>query len=179
MSSSNKVCELVSFLNQSPTIVNLSKEQWKELNSNCSKWLNKVTTFSGEDAGSIVKRLGLILYRICMIFTALRKFEDGNISSEQTCTDIDFNTASKLFELYLQHSLFMYNNLPKQNGNTVFRSGNNKQNFFDALPSDFKRAEAVELGKSFYLSTRSVDNLLKELIGEYLTQNKFGNYLKI
>jgi hypothetical protein len=73
----------------------------------------------------------------------------------------------------------MFHNLPKQNNNAVFRSGDNKRKFFDALPPEFKRAEAIELGKKHKLSTRSVDNLLKELTGKYLSQPQYGCYAKL
>ncbi|MEI6122712.1 MAG: DUF3987 domain-containing protein [Bacteroidota bacterium] len=176
---SEQVYELVLFLGLSPTTIELSQDQWQKLNGICSKWLNEVTTFAGADAGSIVKRLGLVLYRICMIFTALRKWENKDSACNQTCTEIDFGTAVQLVELYQQHSLLMFHNLPKQNENSVFRSGDNKRKFFDALPNDFKRAEAIEIGKTFNLSTRSIDSLLKELAGKFLTQPQYGSYTKI
>jgi len=176
---SEQVFELIMFLNQSPASVELSQQQWQNLNSICSRWLNEVTTFAGDDAGSIVKRLGLVLFRMAMIFTALRKWENGDAADKVICTDTDFDTAVNLADLYLQHSLLMFHNLPKQNENGVFRSGDNKRKFFDALPSDFKRAEAIELGKKYKLATRSVDNLLKELTGKYLSQPQYGCYSKL
>jgi len=69
----------------------------------------------------------------------------------------------------------MFHNLPKQNENAVFRSGDNKRKFFDALPHDFKRAEAIELGNKYNLSTRSVDNLLKELTGKMKPDGTWRN----
>lgn len=72
----------------------------------------------------------------------------------------------------------MFHNLPKQNENAVFRLGNNKRKFFDALPNDFKRAEAIELGNKYNLSTRSVDNLHRDLTGKYLSQPQYGCYSK-
>jgi len=175
---SEQVYELILFLNQSPAEVELSQQQWQNLNITCSRWLQDVTTFAGDDAGSIVKRLGLVLYRIAMIFTALRKFENGDASEKVICTDQDFDSALKLADIFLQHSLLMFHNLPKQNENAVFRSGDNKRKFFNALRHDFKRAEAIELGNKYNLSTRSVDNLLKELTGKYLSQPQYGCYSK-
>jgi hypothetical protein len=175
---SAQVYELIPFLFQSPAIISLSEPQWKSLNAVCSRWLSEVTTFTGDDAGSIVKRLGLILFRMAMIFTAIRKYEDNNISDLVFCSDADFETALHLADLYLQHSLLMFNNLPKQGDNAVFRSGDNKRKFFDDLPADFKRAEAIELGKKHHLSARSVDNLLKELLGKYISQPRYGSYSK-
>ncbi len=175
---SEKVFEMITYLIQYPTYVELTKEQWGKLNETCSDMLTEVTTFIAEDAGSIVKRLGLILFRICMIFSALRKFELKNKSNSVYCTESDFEIALRLVQIYLQHTLLMYQNLPKQNDNYTFRFGDNKRKFFESLPSEFKRAEAIELAGQFNLSIRSVDKLLKELTGKYLSQPQYGIYKK-
>lgn len=61
----------------------------------------------------------------------------------------------------LLHNILMFNNLRKQQNNSAFQSGNGKRKFFEALPREFTRAEAVELGKQHKLSTRLVDDLLR------------------
>jgi hypothetical protein len=175
---SGNVHELVQYLNQSPTNVYLSDEQWQVLNNTCGQWLHEVTTFTSESAGSIVKRLGLILYRLAMIFSAMRKFESQSMATELICNDVDFHSALQLADLYLKHSLLMFHNLPKQEDSGLFRSGDNKKKFFDALPASFKRQEAIELAKSFNLSARSVDAMLKALLGSRLSQPNYGTYLK-
>ena len=172
------VHELVQYLNQSPTTIYLSDEQWQILNDTCGKWLLEVTTFTSESAGSIVKRLGLILYRLTMIFSAIRKFENQSNATELICNDVDFNSALQLADFYLKHSLLMFHNLPKQEDSGLFRSADNKKKFFDALPSSFKRQEAIELAKTFNLSPRSVDAMLKSLLGSRLSQPNYGTYLK-
>ncbi len=176
---SHDTWEMINFLQHYPTAIDLTRDQWGMLNAICGKWLYEVVTFAGDDAGSIVKRLGLILHRISMILTALRKVENGDTSANIQCSDIDFETAVQLADLYLKHSLLMFHNLPKQNDATLFKNGGNKRRFFDALPDTFKRAEAIELGIKFNLSTRSVDGLLKELNGHLLNQPQFGSYSKI
>ncbi len=175
---SEEVYNLVLFLNQSPTFVNLSEVQWDNLDTNCNLWLNHVSAFVGEDAGSIVKRLGLILYRIAIILTVLRKFQNLDYSADIVCYNNDFDIALRLASVYLEHSLLMFHNLPKQNTISTFRSGDNKLKFFNALPSEFKRSDAIEFGKNYNLSTRSVDNLLKELLKNHLSQPQYGFYIK-
>ncbi|MCB0777589.1 MAG: DUF3987 domain-containing protein, partial [Chitinophagaceae bacterium] len=87
------VFKMVLFLQREETIVELSASQWQQLNQSCKAWLNEVTMFTAEEAASIVKRLGLIMYRMAMLFTALRKFENGEVATILICTDEDFNTA--------------------------------------------------------------------------------------
>lgn len=173
------VFKMVLFLQREETIVELSASQWQQLNQSCKAWLNEVTMFTAEEAASIVKRLGLIMYRMAMLFTALRKFENGEVATILICTDEDFNTALRLAEIYLQHSILMFNNLPKQGETTQFKTGDGKRRFFDSLPQEFTRQQAVEAGKLFTLSARTVDDLLHNATGKALEKLKAGHYRKI
>jgi hypothetical protein len=113
-----------------------------------------------------------------MIFTAIRKFTDKDYRREVYCLDIDFETALTLTKVYLQHSIIMFNNLPKQGEQGPFKSGQNKKQFLDTLPINFQRKEAIELAKRFNIGERSVDTFLKVCLGTYLTQPKTGFYEK-
>jgi hypothetical protein len=174
-----KVFNMVQFLQREETNVTLTNQQWQQLNQTCEAWLNEVTMFTAEEAASIVKRLGLILYRMAMLFTALRKFENGEAASQVLCSDEDFSTALRLAEIYLHHSILMFNNLPKQSEATQFKTGDSKRKFFDALPSEFTRQQAVETGKQFQLSARTVDDILHNATGKALEKLKAGHYRKI
>ncbi|MBX2916989.1 MAG: DUF3987 domain-containing protein [Cyclobacteriaceae bacterium] len=176
---SGRVFNMVQFLQREETVIELSTEQWQQLNQHCEGWLNEVTMFTAEEAASIVKRLGLILYRMAMIFTSLRKFENGEAATRIVCTDEDFNTALRLAEIYLHHSILMFNNLPKQSESTQFKTGDSKRKFFEALPEEFTRQQAVEIGKQFQLSPRTVDDILHNATGKALEKLKAGHYRKI
>ena len=175
---SQRILEMVEFFEDEEMTLHLTDEQWEELNTEFKTFLEQVNTFVSEDALSVVKRLGLILYRFCMIFSALRKFENNSRNKEIYCSDVDFKTALALTKVYLEHSLMMFNNLPKQGEQGVFKSSKNKQMFFDALPDSFQRKEAVELGETFGMKVRSVDAFLQICIGKYLEQPKSGFYKK-
>ena len=176
---SGRVFNMVQFLQREETIIELTTEQWQQLNQHCEGWLTEVTMFTAEEAASIVKRLGLILYRMAMIFTSLRKFENGEATTRIVCTDEDFNTALRLAEIYLHHSILMFNNLPKQSEATQFKTGDSKRKFFEALPPEFTRQQAVEIGKQFQLSPRTVDDILHNATGKALEKLKAGHYRKI
>lgn len=176
---SKLVLKLVEFYERDEMILHLTDEQWDRFNPIFSSFLEQINTFVSEDALSIVKRLGLILYRFCMIFTAIRKFATNDYHKEIYCSDIDFETALTLTKTYIQHSVIMFTNLPKQGEQGPFKSGENKKKFFDALPNKFQRKEAIEIGKKFDIGERSVGNFLKSCLGKYLTQPKTGFYEKI
>ena len=176
---SKQVLKLVEFYERDELILHLTDEQWDRFNPIFSSFLEQINTFVSEDALSIVKRLGLILYRFCMIFTAIRKFASNDYHKEIYCSDIDFETALTLTKTYIQHSVIMFTNLPKQGEQGPFKSGENKKKFFDALPNKFQRKEAVEIGQKYDIGERSVGNFLKSCLGKYLTQPKTGFYEKV
>lgn len=176
---SNTVIEMNDFLSQCHTEVYLTSTQWQKLNTAFKDKLMNVVVFTSEEAASVVYRLGLILYRFCMIFTALRKFENGDCSSQVYCSDSDFEAAMILSDVYLEHSLLMFNNLPKQNETIQFLSGDAKRCFFKALHHEFTRKEAIEIGTKFKLSARTVDDVLKSATGVSLVRIKAGHYQRI
>jgi hypothetical protein len=94
------------------------------------------------------------------------------------CTDPDFDAALLIIQTYLQHSILMFNNLPKQNEAMSFISGDAKRRFFEALPIEFTRKEATQLGIQFKLAARTVDEILKTATGISLTKVKAGLYIK-
>jgi hypothetical protein len=169
----------IDFLEHSPTEILLSADQWDSLNSTFRSRLSEVTIFTGEDAASIVFRLGLITFRLCMIFSALRKVENAEMSDVMYCTHTDFNNALLITQTYLQHNILMFNNLPKQNDKMEFLSGDGKRKLFEALPDEFNRREAIETGKKFSLGTRTIDEMLKTSLGKTITKIKAGFYKKI
>ena len=175
---SKQVLKLVEFYERDEMILHLTDEQWDVFNPFFSSFLEQINTFVSEDALSIVKRLGIILYRFCMIFTAIRKFVTNDYHKEVYCLDNDFETALTLTKTYIQHSVIMFTNLPKQGEQGPFKSGENKKKFFDALPNKFQRKEAVEIGQKYDIGERSVGNFLKSCLGKYLTQPKTGFYEK-
>ena len=175
---SKLVLKLVEFYEKEELILHLTDEQWDRFNPIFSSFLEQINTFVSEDALSIVKRLGLILYRFCMIFTAIRKFATNDYHKEIYCSDIDFETALTLTKTYIQHSVIMFTNLPKQGEQGPFKSGENKKKFFDELPNKFQRKEAIEIGKKFNIGERSVGNFLKSCLGKYLEQPEYGFYRK-
>ncbi|WP_366182994.1 DUF3987 domain-containing protein [Flavobacterium ovatum] len=176
---SREVLKMVEFFEKDNMILHLTEEQWDRFNPLFSSFLHQVNTFVSDDALSVVKRLGIILYRLCMIFTAIRKFKNNQYEVEIFCSDVDFDTALTLVETYLEHSVIMFNNLPKQGDQGPFKSGEKKKQFFDALPIEFQRKQAVEIGITYKLSERTVDNLLKACLGSHLTQPDYGVYKKV
>ncbi|MGX1022868.1 DUF3987 domain-containing protein [Psychroflexus sp. MBR-150] len=179
-SLSKDVNEMVKFLDNSPTYITLSDKQWERFNPLFDEYLFRIYNLVSEDATSIIKRLGLIVYRFCMIFTALRKYDHQMLDPNLECTDEDFNNAIALADIYLEHSLIVYNSLPNNTSEITFTKSSPVFDFYKELPKKFQRKEAVELGKKINISERTIDNHLSKLEkARYLSKPKAGYYIKV
>jgi hypothetical protein len=179
---SQNVYKMVNFFDSRNTEIHLSQEQWIKLNTAFEEYLLQINAFVSSDAQSVVKRLGLILFRFCMVFTAIRKYQAQLEDTEVQCLDEDFDTAMLLIQVYLKHNILMFENLPKQvdsEESQPYKNGDNKLKFFEALPDKFSRQEAVVLGDTFGIKERTVGTILKSCLGKYLFQPDYGKYEKI
>lgn len=179
-SLSQLVLNGIDFLSIEPSEFSLTPDQWHKLNAAFSRYLKDVAVFNGDDATAVVFRLGLICFRIAMILSALRKCDDAELRPSIKCLDTDFDTALILSDTFLSHSILMYNNLPNQGNQMDFHNASKaKYDFFDKLPDDFTRQQAIEIGKSVNLSDRTIDDILKNALGIKLEKIKAGHYRKI
>lgn len=171
-----KVLHFVEYL-ESQNNINfiLTESQWVKLNAFGNKSLTTLTASVNENLASTSKRLAVILYRICMIITALRYFENGETPQEFICSDEDFEAAFLLIQVYEQHSVLMFNELPRESATT---SKTLKQ-FFDVLPAQFQRKEAISVAQKLGIKERTADEYLKKLLDcNWLDNSRYGWYAK-
>lgn len=176
---SEEVDLMAIILGRSQTRFHLTKSQWDLLNKKFGVWLDEVSNFVSEDASSTVKRLGLIVFRIAMVITAIRKYETGSLDQDITCEDTDFETAFTLAEVYKEHALLLFSYLPKSLESKVDL---NMKLLFEALPNEteFTRQQAVEIGQAINIKERTVGKYLGLLLkNKFLNQPvKYGPYRK-
>jgi len=177
-----EVSEMISFLETYPTDVDLTKRQWKKLNETFDKLLEETRHDFGDDATSLVKRLGLICFRLVMILSAVRKFEEKNKEHYLVCKDDDFEVAICLAKVYWDHALLIYDGLPSPKKTGYRFKTERVQLFFNALPDRFMRKEADAICSKFDMVPRTGARYLKELLEDgHLSQSanhKYGEYFK-
>ena len=172
------VMSFVEFLETQETIkFQLTQVQWDNLNAYGKECLNTLSTFVSEDLSSTSKRLGLILFRVAMILTALRYFDNAEINNSFTCSDEDFEIALQIVKVYQEHSVFMFKELPK-NATVTDKA---MKLFYDALPHKFRRKEAVQIAEEkFNIKSRSADTYLSKLVTfKWLSQARIGYFEKL
>lgn len=87
------------------------------------------------DLYGTINRLGLICFRLAMILTTIRHFENDTLSAEIVCTDEDFFTAIRLAAIAKNNAVAVYTRLPKPKFYAL-EDGNN----FLKKADDFERA---------------------------------------
>ena len=88
--------ELYKVLQASPELrFDLTQEQKQRFNAFFKEKQAQYISLQGIDIASIVRRSGLIAFRIAMILTVLRTMETGDISEQLMCTDQDFQNSLK------------------------------------------------------------------------------------
>jgi hypothetical protein len=151
-----------------------------ELNSNQqalqTKFFSELLSSNTEIADSI-KRLGLICFRMCMLFSVLRYYEQRSTTQMICCSDQDLLSALWICQMLANHAKLLSDSLPSSGSNEPL----NKREFWTDLPdkNEFQRLEAVKIGVQHRISERSVDNILKSWVKcNKLKKLKTGVYLK-
>ncbi|MBG8552578.1 DUF3987 domain-containing protein [Hymenobacter guriensis] len=96
-----------------PVVVQLTPGQWQQLNAAGTAWLAAAVAQTGEESGSVVKRLGLTAFRLALLLTLVRTFEYGEQPAQLTCEEADFTTALALADVYRAHALALFDRMPR------------------------------------------------------------------
>jgi len=110
---SKDVLEMIHFLEAHPATFDLTGAQWKLLRSTFQKIFEETYHDYGTGALGIVRRMELNCFRMAMILSAIRKFEEKDSGKELICKEDDFQAAILLAKNYLKHGLYAYEDLPE------------------------------------------------------------------
>ena len=145
---------LYKALNENPAIrFCLTDEQQDQFHTFFKQIQEKYLTLQGMDYMATIRRLGLIAFRIAMVFTSLRLLETGDFSEKQVCTDEDFQTAISMVRILVKHSSHVYSELPEDVKPTGKQ--NKKEQFLDQLPGKFSHNDFIALAKKLAIAERS------------------------
>lgn len=144
----------------------------------------KICQHCGENFIASVRRLGVIIFRIAMILSALRRMETGNFEDNLVCLDRDYDTAISIVDVFIEHNAKVFLNLPQSQalpGTAAKGSTRNRmhQEFFAALPDNFDRKTYLSTAVQVGLNQNSVDRLIRKWCEEGKLENiSHGKYSK-
>lgn len=166
---SKQISEMIDFYSQLNLTFKLNDDQGTRFTDFFNKNLTNLKTYyESGDIDGMVKRFGAITFRIMMLLSILRAYENRNQKIMFTtplsliCSEQDFQVALEMITVYIKHSEFVFNNLIK-NENMVVK-GLNKRDLIDLMPELFKRSEIMRKAKELSISERSADRIIKKLI---------------
>jgi len=83
------------------------------------EWKKEFQEYISEDLDGTVHRLGLICFRIALILTTLRNFDNKLlIANKMICQDIDFSIALQLISSIKQNSIKLFYQFPEEKTGT-------------------------------------------------------------
>ena len=174
-----KLLPLYQALEANPAIkFCVSPEQHAQFNVFFSQLQDKYVMIKGLDYMATIRRLGLIAYRMAMIFTTLRILETGDFSQKQVCRDEDFQAALSMVRVLVRHASHVYSELPVEV--TPLGKQNKKEQFLDKLPGKFNRKDYLQLAASLTIPPRTAEDYISTFCKKGLILNeKYGSYINL
>lgn len=123
---------------------------------------------------SNVKRHGVIFFRLCMILTVIRNYDQIKPSEIIYCNKIDFDIAYRITENLLHHAREV---LTMMGENSL---SSQDEELLKNLEKQFTRAQIQEIGKKMDIPERTIDEKLKQFMKlKYIKKQNRGNYQKL
>jgi len=172
-----RVERLYNYLNDEsqPIYFSLTKAQEPDFLKLFSEGHTEFHLNLGDESVASVRRLGVIMFRLCMILTAARLDTNAVRPTQITCSDQDYQTAKSIIKTLKKHTTKIFQNLQKDSHKNI-KLSDDKFKLFKALPeTEFKRKEGVEICLKMGLSESTLDRLFKT---EYIESAGYGKYKK-
>ena len=167
------------FLSGSSTEVIFTEEQWKEHTERFRTYLREVVAEDDDSPGAIVLRHGLMMSRIAMVLTALRKCEPQWNTSEWKCSDEDFHTAMQIVDVLLEHSLLLSTSMDDTAGRIrPVKAFFKLRPILRTMPREFTYSELMAAANEAGLPTASVKRYLLRLVYYQIVEKEDGKYRK-
>lgn len=138
----------------------LTSTQQLQFNQFFEKMQTLYVNIQEEEIISSVRRLGLIAYRIMMIFSALRIMEDGEMTTDLYCNDTDFKNTLDMITVLLKHSSYVFSQIAQETYKP--KPKHKKEQFLENLPFHFNRQTYVAVAQSLNITDKSAQRYIKE-----------------
>lgn len=138
----------------------LTIDQQDQFNAFFAQVQEKYMSIKGIDYMATIRRLGLIAYRFCMLFSALRIIETGEIASKMICEERDFQASLAMVRVLVKHSSKVFAELPVdvQKPSRL----NRKEKFLHNLPKLFNRQKYLEVATSLNIPHKTAEGYITD-----------------
>lgn len=165
---------LYKTLKNNPDIeIRLTTEQQQKFNAFFEKLQTKYLNLQPDDYIATVRRLGLIAFRIIMLFSAFRIMEDGDVNQVRYCEDVDFSNTLEMISVLVKHSSKVFNDLPAEPKQV--KPANRKERFLEALPYQFSRQDYLEIANKFKIPHKTAEGYITKFVSAGLIHREAHN----
>lgn len=185
----NEFYELYKVIMQDePRQFHLTADQQEQFNQFFGQIQEKYMNLQGLDYMATIRRLGLIAYRISMIFSALRIMEmrhikydknigafdsttgeilskscqTGDTSKKLICEERDFQASLSMVKVLVKHSSKVFGELPQEEPKPSRM--NKKEKFLYALPHTFNRQKYLEVAKAMSIPAKTAEGYIANFV---------------
>lgn len=138
-----------------------------------NQMLSRNQLLLGNDFNANIKRLGVITFRISMIFSVLRMFETGELNNPIICSNIDFENSIQMATTLEKHAIYVFKTLPNNSLDGI------KLNFFERLPNSFNRKTYLEIARIMSIKDKTAEKYIKVMVNNNLLNHTHDNYSKL
>ena len=120
----------------------------------------------GNEFDSILKRMPVIMKRIGMILTGLRLDTSKPLPERMVCSEDDFETMLLIGHKLLMHAAMMFQMLPENKDAAPGEIGHTliQKQFFEMLPADFTKQDAVKQAQVLGVSVRTMEKWIEKYL---------------
>lgn len=159
----NQFLRFYKTLKNNPEIeVRLTQPQQDKFNAFFETLQTKYLNLQPEEYIATVRRLGLIAFRMMMIFTVFRIMEDGDVNSVRLCEDEDFKNALSIITVIVKHSSKVFNDLPLEPKGQ--KRMNRKERFLEALSRKFTRQEYLAEASKLSIPNKTAEGYITSFV---------------
>ena len=153
--------------------VRLTTEQQQKFNVFFEKLQTKYLNLQPDDYIATVRRLGLIAFRIIMLFSVFRIMEDGDVNQVRYCEDIDFENTLEMISVLVKHSSKVFNDLPIEQKEV--KRANRKERFLEALPYQFSRQDYLNIADKNKIPHKTAEGYITKFVDAGLIHREAHN----
>lgn len=156
----------------------LTADQQERFNQFFSQTQMQYLNLKGKDYMATVRRLGLIAFRLCMIFSALRMMETGDISNNIICDERDLKASLAIIGVLVKHSSKVFNDLPREK--KIIKRLNKKEKFLHSLPKKFNRQKYIEVAEKLKIIPKTAEVYITSFVEDKLVhREQHNNYINV
>ena len=152
---------------EEPIIFDYTPSQKQKLVSEFRLLKNEIGEYVSEDLDGTINRLGLICFRISMIFSTLRAFGNGEVSGKIICEDIDFDNSFRIVRILLKHAIDIYFSMPKP-----------KEFIKEELVVDSEKVKLINQAKSMKMQGVPLRKIALDLLGSESKKDTISRMLQ-